>query len=63
MRNAIRAGIGVGLIPDYLTGEESELVPVLEDAQLPTVPVFFAYPEELKSAIRSVTAARGSLPS
>jgi DNA-binding transcriptional LysR family regulator len=50
MKYAIRAGIGVGLIPDYLTGEESELVPVLEDTQLPTVPVFFVYPEELKSA-------------
>jgi DNA-binding transcriptional LysR family regulator len=50
MKYAIRAGIGVGLIPDYLTGEESDLVPVLEDAKLPTVPVYFAYPEELKSA-------------
>ena len=29
MKYAIRAGIGIGLIPDYLTGEESELVPVL----------------------------------
>ena len=46
----VLAGIGVGLIPDYLTGEESELVPVLEDTQLPTVPVYFVYPEELKSA-------------
>lgn len=50
MKYAIRAGIGVGLIPDYLTGEESELVPVLDDTQLPTVPVYFVYPEELKSA-------------
>ncbi len=39
-----------GLIPDYLTGDESELVPVLEDAKLPTLQVFFVYPEELKSA-------------
>ena len=48
----VRAKFGVapGLIPDYLTGEESELVPVLEEAKLPTVPVYFAYPEELKSA-------------
>ena len=29
MKYAIRAGIGIGLIPDYLTGEESDLVPVL----------------------------------
>ena len=50
MKYAIRSGIGIGLIPDYLTEEESELVPVLRDAQLPTVPIYFVYPEELKTA-------------
>jgi DNA-binding transcriptional LysR family regulator len=50
MKYAIRAGIGVGLIPDYLTGDESDLVPVLQEAQLPTLPVYFVYPEELKTA-------------
>jgi len=50
MRYAIRAGIGVGLIPDYLTEEDAELVPVLRDAELPTVPIYFVYPEELKTA-------------
>ena len=50
MKYAIRAGIGIGLIPDYLTGEETDLVPVLREAQLPTVPVYFVYPEELKTA-------------
>ena len=49
MKYAIRAGIGIGLIPDYLTGEETELVPVLQDAELPTMPVYFVYPEELKT--------------
>ena len=49
MKYAIRAGIGIGLIPDYLTGEETELVPVLQDAKLPTMPVYFVYPEELKT--------------
>jgi DNA-binding transcriptional LysR family regulator len=50
MKYAIRAGIGIGLIPDYLTGEESELVPVLEEVELPTVSVYFVYPEELRTA-------------
>ena len=40
MKYAIRAGIGIGLIPDYLTEEESELVPVLREAELPTVPIY-----------------------
>jgi DNA-binding transcriptional LysR family regulator len=50
MKYAIRAGIGIGLIPDYLTGEETDIVPVLQEAALPTVPVYFVYPEELKTA-------------
>jgi DNA-binding transcriptional LysR family regulator len=50
MKYAIRAGIGIGLIPDYLTGDETDLVPVLQEAQLPTVSVYFVYPEELKTA-------------
>ena len=37
MKYAIRAGIGIGLIPDYLTDEETDLVPVLQDVELPTV--------------------------
>jgi DNA-binding transcriptional LysR family regulator len=50
MKYAIRAGIGIGMIPDYLTEEETELVPVLRDVQLPAVPIFFVLPEELKTA-------------
>jgi DNA-binding transcriptional LysR family regulator len=50
MKYAIRAGIGIGMLPDYLAEDESELVPVLRDADLPTVPIFFVLPEELKTA-------------
>ena len=50
IKYAIRSGIGIGLIPDYLTEEETELVPVLGDVELPTMPLIFVYPEELKTA-------------
>ena len=50
IKYAIRSGIGIGLIPDYLTEEEPELVPVLGDVELPTMPLIFVYPEELKTA-------------
>ncbi|MGE0628565.1 MAG: LysR family transcriptional regulator [Hyphomicrobiaceae bacterium] len=50
IKYAIRSGIGIGLIPDYLTEEETEIVPVLDDVQLPTLPLIFVYPEELRSA-------------
>jgi DNA-binding transcriptional LysR family regulator len=50
IKYAIRAGIGIGLIPDYLTEEETDLVPVLENVEMPTMPLIFVYPEELKAA-------------
>ena len=50
MKYAIRAGIGIGLVPDYLIEDDAELVPVLRDADLPTVPIYFVLPEELKTA-------------
>jgi DNA-binding transcriptional LysR family regulator len=50
LKYAIRSGIGIGLVPDYLTEEESDFVPVLRDTQLPTLPIYFVYPEELKTA-------------
>ena len=50
LKYAVRAGIGVGLIPDYLTGEETDLVPVLTGVQLPTIPIIFVYPEELRTS-------------
>lgn len=50
LKYAIRGGIGVGLIPDYLTEEESDLVPVLREVDMPRLPVYLVYPEELKTA-------------
>ncbi len=50
MKYAIRSGIGIGLIPDYLTNEETELVPVLRDVDLPNMQIYFVYPEELKTS-------------
>jgi DNA-binding transcriptional LysR family regulator len=50
LKYAIRAGIGIGLIPDYLTEEETDLVPILSDVQLPKMPIIFVYPEELRTS-------------
>ncbi len=50
LKYAIRSGIGVGLIPDYLTDEETDLVTVLNDVQLPKIPIIFVYPEELRTS-------------
>jgi DNA-binding transcriptional LysR family regulator len=50
MKYAIRSGLGVGLIPDYMTEEGTDLVPVLRDVELPNMQIYFCYPEELKTA-------------
>jgi DNA-binding transcriptional LysR family regulator len=52
IKNAIIAGVGIGMIPDYMTGQQSELMHVLTETEidLPQLPIFFAYPEELKTS-------------
>ncbi|HEX7073368.1 MAG TPA: LysR family transcriptional regulator [Hyphomicrobiaceae bacterium] len=50
LKYAIRAGIGVGLIPDYLTGDDTDLVTVLNDVQFPRIQIIFVYPEELRTS-------------
>ena len=50
LKFAVRAGIGIGMIPDYMTEEETDIVSVLNDTPPPTLPVLFVYPEELKTS-------------
>lgn len=49
--------IGIGVLPDYLTADFTNLERVLPDIESGEVPVFLAYPEELRSS-RRVTAFR-----
>ena len=46
------ARAGIGMIPDYMAEEQSDLVPVLTKAEIdpPSLPVLFVYPEELKTS-------------
>ena len=50
MLHAIRAGIGIGMIPDYMMEEGTDLVTVLTEIDPPTMPILFVYPEELKTS-------------
>ncbi|MFS4437604.1 LysR family transcriptional regulator [Paracoccaceae bacterium GXU_MW_L88] len=49
---ATRHGLGIGVLPDYVTAGFSELVRVLPGEQSTTVPVYLAYAEELRSSSR-----------
>jgi len=66
IKQAILAGIGIGMIPDYMTEQDTELVPVLAKSEedLPSLPILFVYPEELKGSkkvqvLRDFLVAKG----
>jgi DNA-binding transcriptional LysR family regulator len=52
MALAIRSGLGIGVLPDYLARDTEGLVHVLPDVKAPKVDVFFVYPEELRNSKR-----------
>ncbi|ALI54696.1 LysR family transcriptional regulator [Celeribacter marinus] len=49
---AVLHDLGVGVLPDYLTESSPELVRVLPEIESGEVPVFLAYPEELRHSKR-----------
>ncbi|OYX25118.1 MAG: LysR family transcriptional regulator [Rhodobacterales bacterium 32-66-7] len=49
---AVLNHLGVGVLPDYLTEDFPNLVRVLPEVQSAEVPVFLAYPEELRHSKR-----------
>ena len=52
MAMAIRSGTGIGVLPDWMTGELDGLVRLLPDMKVPKVDMFFVYPEELRNSKR-----------
>ena len=49
---AVLSNLGIGVLPDYLTEDFPNLVRVLPDVESTDVPVFLAYPEELRHSKR-----------
>lgn len=49
---ALKAGIGLASIPDYLAAAHPDLVRVLGDIESPEFPTYFVYPGELKGSRR-----------
>lgn len=45
-------GLGIGVLPDYVTQDFPDLVRILPDLRSNEVPVFLAYPEELRQSKR-----------
>lgn len=49
---AVLNGLGIGVLPDYVTQDFPELERVLPEFESRDIPVFLAYPEELRSSKR-----------
>ncbi|WP_461469696.1 LysR family transcriptional regulator [Pararhodobacter sp.] len=49
---AVLNDLGIGVLPDYLTEDFPQLVRVLPEIESAEVPVFLAYPEELRQSKR-----------
>ncbi len=49
---AVLNNLGIGVLPDYLVADFPQLVRVLPDVESGEVPVFLAYPEELRHSKR-----------
>ena len=52
MALAIRSGLGIGALPDWMSGETDGLTRLLPDLKAPRIDVYFVYPEELRSSKR-----------
>ena len=50
--NAVAAGVGIAVLPDYLGQAQSELLRILPEADMPELECFLVYPEELKTLAR-----------
>lgn len=49
---AVRAGVGIGFISDYLARTDKELVPVLQMMKIPALPVWLAVHREIRTSRR-----------
>jgi DNA-binding transcriptional LysR family regulator len=52
LRRAVEAGAGIGVAPGYVVELNSGLVPVLHDAEIPTLDAYLVYPTEMRSVAR-----------
>ena len=52
MLQAVKSGLGIAAVPDYMHTEGDGLVRLLQDLKAPKVDVFFVYPEELRNSKR-----------
>jgi DNA-binding transcriptional LysR family regulator len=52
MLRAVKSGLGIAALPDYMIEETADLVRILPEVKAPKVDAYFVYPEELRNSKR-----------
>jgi len=52
LRQAVQAGVGIAVLPEYLLAPDSGLVQLLPNAEMPELECYLVYPEEMKNVAR-----------
>jgi DNA-binding transcriptional LysR family regulator len=52
LKQAVERGIGVAVLPDYLTDSHAPLTRLLPEIEMPSLDCYLVYPEEMKSVAR-----------
>ncbi|MDJ0387513.1 LysR family transcriptional regulator [Roseomonas sp. E05] len=52
MLQAVRSGLGLAALPDYMGDDLRDLIPVLTDLKAPRIDAYFVYPEEMRHSKR-----------
>lgn len=52
IKRAVERGSGIALLPDYSIDEDTNLVPIMTDTDVPSFDTYFAYSAELKNSAR-----------
>jgi DNA-binding transcriptional LysR family regulator len=52
LHRAVLAGVGIAVLPDYLIEEDSALLRLLPQSEMPEYDCFLVYPEEMRNVAR-----------
>lgn len=55
IRQAIRSGAGIGVLPRFMVAGLPDIIPLLEDVKITPVDMFFVYPEDRRHSKRIAT--------
>lgn len=52
LKVAVERGSGIAMLPDYMVGQDSALVQVLPEMEVPSFDTYFCYPDTLRNQVR-----------